>query len=65
MPAPGSRFGDDRYMAKGCDCDPNELLKVPIFPHTSKASYIPIGKSGGLVHCDKHHGWVNFEWVKT
>lgn len=53
-------------MAKGCDCDVNELLKKPLFPEISTASYIPIPCStkGGLVYCDKHHGWVNFEWVK-
>ena len=59
----GRTFGDDRYMAKNCDCDVNELLKHPIFPETSRASYIPFGK-GGLVYCVKHYGWVNFEWVE-
>lgn len=61
------RFDDDRFMAKNCDCDVNELLKKPIFPHIKNCgSYIPIPCStkGGLVYCDKHHGWVNFEWVK-
>jgi hypothetical protein len=59
-----STKGDDRFMAKGCDCDVNELLKKPIFPHASNASYIPVGERGGLVFCDQHHGWVNFEWIK-
>jgi hypothetical protein len=55
------------YMKKSaqqinCDCDVDELLRLPIFPDISNASYIPYGK-GGLVFCAKHIGWVGFEWV--